>query len=78
MVGFFVIIFKLKMLEFIIDLFVNILCFNVGFFSIKIISLGRFCADIKTVKYPYAIALLGLLEIILVIFSFIFVLKDLG
>lgn len=63
------------MLDFLFDMAINVICFKVGAVSIRLITLGRFSPITTTAKYPFAIAALGLVEL-LALFAAIIIFLD--
>ncbi len=55
------------MIDFLFDIVINVICFEVGAISIKLITLGRCVPTTASAKYPFAIAMLGLIEILALI-----------
>ena len=60
-----------EMLDFLIDLLIDIVLFKIGSVSIFIITLGRYRVSMNNCSYPYAVSFLGLIVlIILIIFGY--------
>jgi hypothetical protein len=65
----------LAMLDIVFDFLLNVICFKVGAISIRLITWGRHSPTTITAKYPFAIAMLGLIELLALIAIIIFLMK---
>lgn len=55
------------MIDAILDLFLNGICFRIGAWTIRALSMGRVNPTFDNAKYPFGVALLGFAVIILAI-----------
>ena len=55
------------MLDFLIDLFIDIILFKTGFVFLFIITFGRYRVSINNCSYPDAVSFLGLIVLIILI-----------
>ena len=63
------------MLEAVFELLLNVICYKVVAISIKLIIFGRFSPSETNAKYPDAMPLIGLIEIIAAIIAVVFIMK---
>ena len=56
-----------KMLDFLIDLVIDIILFKIGSVSLFIITFGRYRVSINDCSYPDAVSFLGLVVLIILI-----------
>ena len=59
------------MLDFLIDLFIDIILFKIGSVFLFIITFGRYRVSMNNCSHPYAVSFLGLIVLItLIIFGY--------
>jgi len=59
--------------DIVFDFLLNVICFKVGAISIRLITWGRY--SLITTKYPFATAMLGLIELLALIATIVFLMK---